>query len=396
MDVPVQLTVENEVMQVTLLPANHCPGACMFLLESKKHYVLYTGDVRAERNFTSQLKLHPVLLPYLSSLKRLDALYLDTSARPHGPAYASKMSGSLACIKAMLQYPSTANFMVPASCLGYEEFWLAAARALQTKIHVDQYTMTLFRSVRTVYTFGEAFVGDYGILTLDSSEARLHACLELLEPCIAASAAVYIKAVTSITFRQQPGSSESQIEAETDLEESITLHNFARGDTPLLLGEAGPNAVEGHLPRSLIVEFARHSSWPELEHLVSMFTPRRVVSCVGNVGHLFEQFTRNDASRGPLRAREVLNQSEGLEHIGEYTFDVLHAQSNDKLFFKQEAVSQSQMRMTDHRTSQPAEPEIVAPVAVDMIEQYQRYATEGRWSDTPRIKRQALSQDVYL
>lgn len=43
----IELAPNNE-LQVTLLDANHCPGAVMFLIQGRGKAILYTGDIRSE------------------------------------------------------------------------------------------------------------------------------------------------------------------------------------------------------------------------------------------------------------------------------------------------------------------------------------------------------------
>jgi DNA cross-link repair 1C protein len=95
----------SESVTITLLDANHCPGAVMsvhdysrrcstetgrrYLIEGARGAVLHTGDVRAEPSFLAALSRNPFLQRYLapplgapfpsSVLKRLDAIYLDTA-----------------------------------------------------------------------------------------------------------------------------------------------------------------------------------------------------------------------------------------------------------------------------------------------------------------------------
>ena len=111
----VDLSAEEAVV-ITLLDANHCPGAVMqvlisifiynqrhlllsrFLIEGPKGAVLHTGDFRAEPWFLESLTRNPFLQQYLSSQDQehvpsnlnqplpaaisttLEAIYLDTAS----------------------------------------------------------------------------------------------------------------------------------------------------------------------------------------------------------------------------------------------------------------------------------------------------------------------------
>jgi len=61
-------------MQLTLIDANHCPGACMFLIESYFGTILHTGDFRFD----------PLILQHFAlQNKKIDVLHLDdTYANP--------------------------------------------------------------------------------------------------------------------------------------------------------------------------------------------------------------------------------------------------------------------------------------------------------------------------
>lgn len=48
-NVPYLIELELGTVQATMLPANHCPGASMILLQGARGSVLYTGDFRSER-----------------------------------------------------------------------------------------------------------------------------------------------------------------------------------------------------------------------------------------------------------------------------------------------------------------------------------------------------------
>ncbi|KAJ7331794.1 hypothetical protein JRQ81_013974 [Phrynocephalus forsythii] len=68
--------IGRETMTVTLIDANHCPGAVMFLFEGYFGVILYTGDFR----YTPDMQQEPAL----KNAKLINTLYLDnTNCRPH-------------------------------------------------------------------------------------------------------------------------------------------------------------------------------------------------------------------------------------------------------------------------------------------------------------------------
>jgi DNA cross-link repair 1B protein len=67
-NIPLDMNSRKVTMQVTLIDANHCPGACMFLLEGYFGTILHTGDFR----FDPLILQHDALRN-----KKIDHLYLD-------------------------------------------------------------------------------------------------------------------------------------------------------------------------------------------------------------------------------------------------------------------------------------------------------------------------------
>ncbi|XP_071187691.1 protein artemis isoform X2 [Salvelinus alpinus] len=66
---------EREELVVTLLPAGHCPGSVMFLVEGAQGTVLYTGDFRLAKGDSSRIEL----LHSGSRVKDIKSVYLDST-----------------------------------------------------------------------------------------------------------------------------------------------------------------------------------------------------------------------------------------------------------------------------------------------------------------------------
>lgn len=69
--------VENGTeISVTCIPAGHCPGSVMFLFETEKTRILYTGDYRIH---ASDIKLFKCFYDAFGNVKTIDKIYLDTT-----------------------------------------------------------------------------------------------------------------------------------------------------------------------------------------------------------------------------------------------------------------------------------------------------------------------------
>ncbi|KAF5541279.1 hypothetical protein FNAPI_10279 [Fusarium napiforme] len=135
-------------IQVTLFDANHCPGAVMFLVEGDNKSVLYTGDIRSEPWFVNSISRKPNLIEYTSGIKTIDKIYLDTSFTEN-VAFQTKAEGIAELLRKVSQYPIDTIFHLQAWTYGYEDVWLALSKALKSKIHVDDYKLRIYGSLKS-------------------------------------------------------------------------------------------------------------------------------------------------------------------------------------------------------------------------------------------------------
>ncbi|KAI1208228.1 Metallo-hydrolase/oxidoreductase [Annulohypoxylon truncatum] len=149
LDTPTEVELEaGKSIQVTLLDANHCAGAVMFLIEGNGKAVLYTGDIRSEPWWVNSIARNPSIIEYSSRLKTLDRIYLDTSMLDDFPLQ-TKAEGLRELLEKIARYPKDTFFCMQAWTYGYEEVWVALSKALNSKIHVDKYKMGVYRSLAT-------------------------------------------------------------------------------------------------------------------------------------------------------------------------------------------------------------------------------------------------------
>ncbi|EGO54708.1 hypothetical protein NEUTE1DRAFT_124903 [Neurospora tetrasperma FGSC 2508] len=196
LDTPVELELEpGNHIQVTLLDANHCPGAVMFLFEGQGKAALYTGDIRSEPWHVNAIARSPSMVQYAYGLKTLDTIYLDTSFI-EDIEFPTKAQGISELLDKISRYPPNTIFHFQAWTYGYEDVWVALSKALESRVHVDEYKMGIYQSLLAKDSgnkrgFGvlhhlspeaPALVGfmrgnSYhpGCLTLDEN-VRLHSC----------------------------------------------------------------------------------------------------------------------------------------------------------------------------------------------------------------------------
>ncbi|KAK5018274.1 swr1 complex component [Cryomyces antarcticus] len=183
-------------IRVTLFDANHCTGAVMFLIQGDGKAILYTGDIRSEAWWVDSLIRNPILIPYTKGSQRLDTVYLDTTyALDSAPyrSFPSKADGLKELLDKVSHYPEETVFYLESWTFGYEDVWVALAAFFNTRVHLDRYRRSLYKSLsgvdsrllsREVPALCGSDVGNHyqaGCLTSDPS-VRLHSC-ERGTPC---------------------------------------------------------------------------------------------------------------------------------------------------------------------------------------------------------------------
>ncbi|KAL1794999.1 hypothetical protein ACET3X_006815 [Alternaria dauci] len=148
----IELTPGNSI-RVTLIDANHCVGAVMFLIEGNGKAILYTGDVRAEEWWINSIVQNPVLLPYSLGNRTLDCMYLDTTFATKKKPYRqfpSKAQGIQELLGKVSEYAHDTIFYFHSWTFGYENVWIALSAFLDSRIHLDEYRARIYGSLSTL------------------------------------------------------------------------------------------------------------------------------------------------------------------------------------------------------------------------------------------------------
>ncbi|KAI1371098.1 Metallo-hydrolase/oxidoreductase [Hypoxylon crocopeplum] len=359
LDTPTEVELEpGKNIQVTLLDANHCAGAVMFLIEGNSKAVLYTGDIRSEPWWVNTIARNPSIIEYSTGLKILDRIYLDTSMLGDFPLQ-TKAKGLRELLEKVAQYPEDTIFYMQAWTYGYEEVWVALSKALNSKVHVDKYKMGVYKSLATKssdsrfaaqthltkdapYLVGFTCGNNQheGCLTLDE-DVRIHSC-EKGTACttIETKPIVWIKPIVAhlkngrdmIEVGIGGGGDDLAQKPSLEAEDILALMEIITNNEQLL-GELGhgikdilrkalvgsrdigldiemskfteeesiaeilkslakkvkairnptKKLEEGDsgdvLPNRIVFPYARHSSLPELRHLVKTFKPKDIWPC---------------------------------------------------------------------------------------------------------------------
>ncbi|CAO2825368.1 unnamed protein product [Amaranthus hypochondriacus] len=148
---PMNETVLIDGCEVTLIDANHCPGAVQFLFKvpingGKFERFVHTGDFR----FCSDMKLLPVLSNYVGC----DAVFLDTTYCD--PKFVFPVQDeSIDYVVSVIERFGSENrnvkksvlFLVATYVIGKERILVEIARKCRCKVYVDSRKMTILRAL---------------------------------------------------------------------------------------------------------------------------------------------------------------------------------------------------------------------------------------------------------
>ncbi|XP_039213491.1 protein artemis [Crotalus tigris] len=137
-----EATGEKEDIEVTLLPAGHCPGSVMFLFQGENGTVLYTGDFRLARGEVARMEL----LHSGSRVKDIQSVYLDTTFFDPKyyqiPSREECMKGMMELVRSwVVQSPYHVVWLNCKAAYGYEYLFTNLSEELGMKVHVNKLDM---------------------------------------------------------------------------------------------------------------------------------------------------------------------------------------------------------------------------------------------------------------
>ncbi|PVH23401.1 hypothetical protein CXQ85_003136 [Candidozyma haemuli] len=278
---------------VTLLPAYHCLGATMFLVESETKSVLCTGDVRAEDWWRASLNTFPALFPYLNGCKTLDNIYADMTFSYRGEPYIEippNNAGIHTAIRLLEEFPRDPEIVYSFhdTTLGFDQSWAFIASYFRAALHVCDPTL---RNQIEIVAKSDTVNGP----SLAAAMARynqkntkrgiFHVCPKGCSDVDSLSEEPYVvKIKQCINFNIMdltgacfPLSLESlRVDEKANLkmlrQTKLGTRIYNLRDREWVLPKDGTEL----LPADIKLIFSRHSSFTETARLVSMFRPKQV------------------------------------------------------------------------------------------------------------------------
>ncbi|KAF9141846.1 hypothetical protein BGX30_003998 [Mortierella sp. GBA39] len=261
--------------RISLIPAHHCPGAVMFLIQDDRSCILYTGDARNEAIDLQGLRAMPA---FSSSMQQIDRLYLDTTCcHPAFEKFPSREYAISDLVTFINRRPRLAHYYIDAWTFGYEDIWIGLSKAFHTKIHVSPYLYELYEAIDDMIS-----PKTLPHLTVDGSTARFHSCR--LDKTCGYGGAGSEHAGSRMLIRIQPNVcwfSPWLRQGRQDVEEGI----IAKGT---VTGRSNTYTIKERLPPSIgkrddlfyYFNYGCHASLSELQQLVELVSPRALFPCV--------------------------------------------------------------------------------------------------------------------
>ncbi|KAJ8393552.1 hypothetical protein AAFF_G00060250 [Aldrovandia affinis] len=242
--------IGKETLTVTLIDANHCPGAVMFLFQGYFGTILYTGDFR----YTPAMLREPCLRTHTD----IDVLYLDNTNCDPTRSLPSRQRATQQ-IKELIRAHPGHSVVIGLYSLGKETLLVELALEFRTWVEVSPERLDTLRAL----DLPDVFTTEPGagrIRAVDQSEVR--------SPNLAA------------WNRQQP--------------------------TLAILPTSRP-VVSFH-PCLHVVPYSDHSSFQELEDFVSALRPSSLVPIVGTYLPCFSALLSPRKRRRPLVVPESVRR----------------------------------------------------------------------------------------
>lgn len=279
-----QIRYHHGFANITLIPARHCPGAVMFLIEGDDDQaVLVTGDIRAEPDWVDSLAKNDILFDYMTSSKRLNNIYLDTTYGYRGEPFIEMKSNSfglqslLELIKLYPQDEDEISFHFADLTIGYEEVWIQMVKNGHS-MHVPP---ELNKRLKMLSNFTDyCYYKRIHKIASANPCSKFHCCGAKPENCSASLSKFTVRVkhcidtdIKNLMALKLPLSFD-QYENEASFVEELS--NGSKVYTIDNIQYLLPRNSNSLLRNELKFFFSRHSSYEECRHFVSMFNVQQV------------------------------------------------------------------------------------------------------------------------
>ncbi|KAK6458550.1 beta-lactamase-like protein [Scheffersomyces xylosifermentans] len=302
LNTPFRVTTEiGDEVTITLIPAYHSPGSCMFLAESESKAALITGDIRAESWWVESLTKNPYLFPYTTGLKQLDHMYIDTSFSYRGEPFVEippNNEGIRITIELLKAFPKDdpeIHFCFMDNTSGFEEAWAQIISSFNGSLH----TSSDIRRRTEVIARGNEY--EYGIVLQNligrvANGPVFHVRGRVDDNDILNSTKVVINIYQSINFNiiDFMGTCIPIDMSTIDMSQLTILETTKRGNKVVKFRDRAwilPHNGRELLPTDIRLLFSRHSSYSETVRLVTAFKPKSVYPCTDSQSTWLNGFT---------------------------------------------------------------------------------------------------------
>ncbi|KAF5971560.1 hypothetical protein FBULB1_9164 [Fusarium bulbicola] len=314
----------------------------------------------------------------------------------------TKAQGIAELLRKVSQYPGDTIFHLQAWTYGYEDVWLALSKALESKIHVDDYKLRIYGSLKSS-TPDSRFDTDIH-LTPESPALTGHMCGNKPHPGCLTPTTISIQPIVAHLPTGEDlaevgiggGGVDLQREAELEFLDQASLatlfntflsSSISSSDMPDILGRAlekivstgrnipldwNINTLNAHsaeevitmlveklrkntknqkqrdecsLPRTIYFPYSRHSSLPELRNFVKAFRPLDVWPCTVNNAEWLKNGITIGSMFGPSCSGEVFEHDLLMQDFAAtHTSDDGHQQHDSQTTIGSDSVPSSPVR----------------------------------------------------
>ena len=292
MNTPVAIVSRGKAITVTLIDANHCPGAVMFLFHVGKRCILHVGDFRWDAD---TMLRNPTIRGLAAQKPRLDDLFLDTTYCNEKYCLPSQQDAIAAAVEVATEEFEESKrrkerllMLFGAYTIGKERIYLSVAEKLGRKVYVDR---NRYRTLSLLDWSKERL----SILTTDPSETCLwvvplgHINFKRMVEYVNAPAS---KALSSRSHDRVVGFRPTG----WSMTATARKANATNGRRIVTSRTSGALTVHG-------VPYSEHSSYTELVDCLDCLRPLRIIPTVtvsksdAQVERLLQSLRRKDTER---------------------------------------------------------------------------------------------------